>query len=189
MAFFNLLVSFILFPIINRWRGGGSGFLNNLPGRPIYWATILTFPTFLVVSGNIFFAGCMALTYFIWAVYGWGLWFDLNRLPVNDTESRNKRWLEKTLTRISGGNDYIAFTLRHIIFVSPGIAFTTIFFGLTYWLIPFGTLFFSLLVTSAYYLGWKYIPNYPTVAGEYITGFMIALCGNILWLAIRSGML
>jgi hypothetical protein len=150
-----------IFAALNRVRGGGF-YGDLLPSRSLFWvAPIITLFAMMMLpwlDALIFGAG-----YFIWAVFEWGRWFDLNNMPELE---RAKKPLERIIDSMSFGDDYIAMTIR-MAFATPFLAYLSITAGL---LFPF-------IATALYAVGWRFWRKDPNPKNEVMVG---ALWGVVL---------
>lgn len=174
--FIELIPFFVL---ANIARAGGIQFINTLPSRQLYWASVLI--GLLAYSMFSPFIGVVSMIgYLIWGVLGWGLWFDLHRNDEdNAIDPRNDRFFESLVNKVSFGNDYVALFLRHAIFVIPFLSVMSLEMA-NYWPI-FLSFPFGMISVFGYEM-------YHRTGGKWPLG---EITGGILWwcLVVMFGLL
>ncbi len=153
------VLTLLLSAFLNRLRGGGW-FADALPSRALFWVTGAFFGL-AVVWFSLADAFVFALAYLVWGFLAWGRWFDLNHMPEL---TRAPNAFERTVNAVSGGNDYIALTIRMAI-ASPVLAWFSVVLAVV----------FPFLVVGIYHFCWKVWPNNPIPKAELIVGLLWGL--------------
>lgn len=165
------LLLVLLCAALNRMRGDDRWMPSWLPGRSLYYvAPVIGAAALLIVPWPAALA--VAVAYFFWAVWPWGRWFDLGRLPAPIAPTGDD--FEIFIERIAGGNDHLALLMRHMMAV-PGILLIGCFvpawsLGLTFGL----ALLVPVAITAAYELAWRAQPSNPIWLAELAAGVIWA---------------
>lgn len=182
MIMLLILAVIVLCTIFNRLRGGGWEWLSklHLPGRELYYVTpLIGLTAWIVWPWQT--AIMWAASYLFWAVWAWGMIFDLNRLPdgYGRTSLVSNDPVERACMACAFGSDYLAMFWRHLM-VLPGLVLIGWWTG--HWWIPALAPAFAALVVLAYDIGWRTTPDSPIRTAELLTG---ALWGCLLLAATR----
>jgi len=163
-----LIAGFVLMTIASLMAGGKVGFVNRLPSRPLTWAIPLVAMAAYLISFNLIYTAVVTFAFSVWRFPGWGLWFDLNQLDQTD-DPRNHRFFEGLLNKVSLGNDYVAFTLRHLIFIIPGLVLFCTLYGHYQIILPVAMLF-SIGMTMVYHVSYLINRQFGVPIAELLTG-------------------
>jgi len=147
---------FALIPLmafLNRVRGGGFG-AALLPGHPrFYVAALLAVAVWCVAPWT---AGLAAgLAYLAWAFLPWGHLMCLGHYAPDREISKLEGWC----LDIAQERYLPALALLHLIGLLPAFIIVSVFAPL-----------FAVGFAGAYWLGWRYWPQTPTVPAELIVG-------------------
>jgi len=140
--------------VLNRMRGT-TGWRGPLPGRSLVWVAPMVSLLALLVAHWVLAVG-WGLVYLFWGVWAWGFLFSFGRVVP---EGRSISGLEKFLLRISGGNYYIAFLLRHC-FALPAALLT-----------PYA-LALPVALWLCYVVAWAVTKRYPIPVAEVLGGLV-----------------
>jgi len=158
----------------NKARGGGCQWINNLPGRQLWWSCLIVgvsvSSAYGFLGGHNTPAGIVtALGFLAWGTMGWGLWYDLHRLDVS--YENDPRWKDpwvKAIWAISFKSDYLALFWRHFLFILPYMAFCYWFLDKeSFWFFAM-SVNFAIAIVISYEIGWH--TRLTTGLGEYLTG-------------------
>lgn len=148
-------MEFFLIPLIsilNRVRGGGF-YADKLPGHPRFYVTVviglLCWPLY-----GWKMALYIAVSYLAWSLLPWGSWYGLGRFDHED-----ESMFEKAITRMSFGNDHLAFAIRNVISLVPAAIL------INPWMFVL-----SPIQTMLYELSWIKRPATPITPAELLTG-------------------
>lgn len=147
--------------ILNRMRGDDRWMPSWLPGRALYYVTVMVGVVSWAISGNVVMSAYIAACYLLWGAPPWGHWIDLGR---KDDLNREMTAFEMAIEAISRGNDHVSLFLRHCL-------------ALPVALVCWPAVVAPLLFTAAYEIGWRTTKAYPIVVAELIVG---ALWGFII---------
>jgi hypothetical protein len=151
---------------INRVRGGGCPFFSKLPGHTrLYAAAMLGL---LALPAGPIDAALVALCYLAWATLPWGHWYDLGALE--GYPNRPLSPFEAIISRVAGGDDATAFTIRNVLGMLPAAVLLNPLF-----------LILPAFQLAAYGAGWKMAPTGPIRVAEYLTG---AIWGVFIWILV-----
>lgn len=156
----------ILGAAINRLRGGGCPFFSKLPGHTRFYAAALM--GLIALPAGPIDAALVALCYLAWAMLPWGHWYDLGALE--GYPNRPMSPVETIVSRLAGGEDAIAFTIRNLVGMLPAAVLLNPLF-----------LILPAFQLAAYGVGWKMAPRAPIRLAEYLTG---ALWGVFIWILV-----
>lgn len=140
--------------VLNRLRGT-VGWRFGLPGRSLVWVAPLVSLLSLAVLPWPFALG-WGLVYLFWGVWAWGFLFTFGKVIP---QGRQISGLEAFLLRMSGGNYYVAFLLRHM-FALPAVLLTP--FG---FILPFG-------IWLSYVLAWRVTAQWAIPVAEVLSGLI-----------------
>lgn len=170
--FFYALFFILALGALNRVRGDdrwmrfghteeGAKFL---PGRPLFYVApllgLLSIP--FVGAQNAF---VVAMAYTFWAIWPWGRWFDLGRLPAPGDE-RQADFFEETIERLTT-SDHWALFLRHLA-ILPFLLLLGVkafFLGIV----------FAALAVAVYEAAWRARPKNPIWVAEVGVGLLWAV--------------
>jgi hypothetical protein len=132
---------------INTLRGRAAPF-----GRWIYWLS----PVVALITLDWRWGAA----YLFWGIWEWGRWFDLGTLPDDyNREGRKLTPLERIITAVSFGSDYVAMLWRHAMAVP-----------LLWWIVGPTAAAFPFAVLACYIVGHKVRPKEPITPAEILTG-------------------
>ncbi|PZU95581.1 MAG: hypothetical protein DI527_00805 [Chelatococcus sp.] len=164
------IVIVLLCGALNRARGDAS-WLGNLPGRALWYVTPVIGLLALLAHGWAV-AGAFALAYLFWAVWPWGRWFDLGRLPVDPLRPISA--FEHIIDALAGNSDHRALLWRHLM-IAPGLVLIGIA-GTGLWVVLLAPIF-AAVVVALYEAAWRLRPTAPILWAEIGVG---ALWGGLI---------
>lgn len=148
-----------LFGFLNRIRGGGF-WASKLVSRPLFWVAPIIFAISVFFQGYIIGTG-FSLLYLLWAFPPWGRWFTLNHIPpIREITifERIVEFIPSLIMKKSYWFDFICFTIRNIITLSPLVLLHFLSYNLLGLIaIVIGV---SLLIVVCYSIGWKIQDKY-----------------------------
>lgn len=156
--------------VLNRMRGDDRWMPSWLPGRPLWYVAPAIAATSLIVDPWPA-AAAVGVAYLFWAVWPWGRWFDLGRLPAPIASTADG--FEIYVERMAGGSDHQALFLRHLM-ATPGLVLVGILSGWTTSFVIFAPLIVAGSITLAYELAWRAHPSNPIWLAELAAGVIWA---------------
>lgn len=179
-----MIIEYLVIPVLsylNRIRGGGF-WADKIPGRPLLWVFPVVLAIAILLQGYVIGTG-FALLYLSWAFPPWGRWFTLNHIPpVREITifERIVEFIPSLFMKKSYWFDFICFTIRNIITLSPLV----LLYFLSYNLLGLIAIVIgvSILIVMCYSIGWKIQDKYSLLSIQTAELLVGAFWGGLLLL-------
>jgi len=158
----------LIMALLNRARGDDRWMPDWLPGRALWYITLLVAGAAIVQTGSVAAGAIWALGYLLWAIPSWGHLIGMGRFMPD----RSPGWFEAMLLGWSRGRIPLAFWARNLLalpaFAGIAVASDTAWFAL--FAFPF-----AALIVGAYEAAWRLRPDNPIWLAEALTGALWGL--------------